>query len=257
MAIKDKGSRLSTRGLAIRLGIHNSTLVKVLGGQRHLSESAISLFADYLKMEGRDREYFIEMVAFGKAKSDSLRQIFLDRMISLGYDSRVSLLPYQYRFYQRWYYSALRSCLEYFPFDGQDYKSLGAHLAPAITAREAQEGVHLLESLQLIRWDESVKRYQLTNEHISTGRHAQSPEVLAFHKDSIKLGIRSVDEVDPTLRDISAICMAIRPQAIPALKAIIRDFQRQVVGVAEQVSNPECVYQLNVQLIPLTEMKRD
>ena len=63
----------------------------------------------------------------------------------------------------------------------------------------------------------------------------------------------AIDEFPATERDLSAITCCVDEGTLPVLRAMIADFRRQCVAVAEQSRSPTRVVQLNMQLFPLSD----
>jgi uncharacterized protein (TIGR02147 family) len=57
-------------------------------------------------------------------------------------------------------------------------------------------------------------------------------------------------------REISATSMAIAPERMPKIKKEIRNFRKKIMDLAAQDPEPERVYQLSLQLFPMTRKQR-
>lgn len=77
-----------------------------------------------------------------------------------------------------------------------------------------------------------------------------------IHSQMIKLALdhlkNKTDRTSPPKRDISGITMTVDEKNIPKAKKLIRKFKQQMADVLDQEKTNK-VYQLNIQLFPLTD----
>lgn len=248
--IRKEKSWFSYRLIAQKLKIDAGQLVKILQGQRHISERVLPDFISFLGLQQREAEYFTCLVHFNKAKTGGDTSLYFDKLMELKDLSIPSLKPDQDRFYHKWYYSVVRILLEIFPFDG-DYKKFGQLLTPAISEAEVRESVELLLELGLIskNTDGILK---MTDKFISGGGNWRMLAVRHFQQQTIQLSEQSLINDPPELRDISSVTISLPKNTLPEFKAMIAEFRKNVLRkVIENEAEPEMIYQLNVQLIPV------
>lgn len=63
----------------------------------------------------------------------------------------------------------------------------------------------------------------------------------------------SIDIVPRDLRDISALTVCIDRELVPELKRRIHTFREVLLDLCDRDPSPSTVYQLNIQLFPLTD----
>lgn len=243
----------SLRLFALKLGIDPSYLAKVLGNSRHLGEQYVAAFGRFEKLSGRQAAYFETLVHFSKARTDDQKQMFFEKLLSLRTVYAGRLEEYQYAFFTRWHYTALRNLLEFHSFHGDDFGALGAMLSPPITAVQAREGIDLLLKLGLIQLHESG-RYVLTDSAISTGDAWRSLAVHAYQKETIQLSLEALDRHPREMRDVSTVTMNVTGEEFIRIREMIRQFRSQVISYVNGSEHPDRIYQLNVQLIPLSRL---
>lgn len=248
--IRKEKSWFSYRLIAQKLKIDAGQLVKILQGQRHISERVLPDFISFLGLEQREAEYFTCLVRFNKAKTGGDTSLYFDKLMELKDLSIPSLKPNQDRFYHKWYYSVVRILLEIFPFDG-DYKKFGQLLTPAISEAEVRESIELLLELGLIsKNNDGILK--MTEKFISGGGNWRMLAVRHFQQQTIQLSEQSLINDPPELRDISSVTISLPKNTLPEFKAMIAEFRKNVLRkVIENEAEPEMIYQLNVQLIPV------
>jgi uncharacterized protein (TIGR02147 family) len=251
---KSHSSFYSYRIFASQVGLDTSYLAKVIMKKRHLAADSILKVAHYCGLSGKDAECFETLVHFGKAKTEKQSRLYFERILSLKDASARTLADKQYEYYTKWYYSALRSVLEYFDFHG-DYVLLGRQLNPPVGAREARKAVRLLTSLGLIRKDESG-RFVLTDAAITTGTQWDSAAINAFQEETIALAREALARHPRTARDISTITMAINAEQFAEIKERVREFRSSLIKYVNENTKPDRVYHMNLQLVPLTKLPK-
>jgi uncharacterized protein (TIGR02147 family) len=247
---RKKTSFFSYRFLGQKIGIDPGNLVKILQGKRHLSATGIQNFISYAKLSGREAKYFETLVKFKKAKNEKDNQIIFEKLMAIQRIDPYRLEPVQYEFYREWYYTVILALISSTDFRG-DYKELAARVQPPITTKQAQEGVALLLKLNLIRKDISGK-FIPTNTVLTTGKLWKSLAIRQFQKQAIRLALDSFERFQPAERDISTATIAVNSDDLNEIKHITSEYRRAVLQIASASDKPDRIYQLNIQLFPLS-----
>jgi uncharacterized protein (TIGR02147 family) len=253
--IRKEKSWFSYRLIAQKLKIDAGQLVKILQGQRHISERLIPDFVAFLGLKPREAEFFSCLVRFNKAKTGGETRLYFDKLMELKDLILPSVKPDQARFYHKWYYTVIRILLEMYSFDG-DYKKLGQLLTPSISETEVREAIDLLIELELISKDKSGN-LRPTERFISGGGNWKMLAVRHFQQQTIQLSERSLINDPPDLRDISSVTISIPKNVLPEFKAMIAEFRKTILRkVMENDAASDTVYQLNLQLIPVASVPK-
>lgn len=240
----------SVRYWAQRASMDPSHFVKIMQGARHISERSIPTFSALMGLQGHEAEYFATLVRFNKAKSDREAKRFFEALLSFKDVSAYRLEKEQYEFFQKWYYSAVLVLLKYYRFSG-DFSALAAQLSPPIKPVQAEAAIALLSNLKLIdKMQDGV--YTLTNNFITTGEPARSMSVKTFQEEVIRLAAESLHRHNKEDRNISTVTITLARKDLPVINETIRQFRQKLLKFADGTDSPDSVFQLNVQLFPLT-----
>lgn len=247
----------SYRYMAGKMAIDHSLLAKILLCKRHITEKHVKPLIALCHLTGNEALFFEALVNFCKAKSDRMAKLFFERMLSLKSYQSQTIEHYQYEYFQKWHHAAIRSLLDHFDFRG-DYELLATHLNPSISATQAMRSIELLEKLNLIKKVESG-RYLPTNEHVNTGASWKSIAIEAYQKETIELSAGALERDPRETRDISSITMSLDKECFDAIVDMAKEFRASVIRRVNEVSVTalDRVYQLNIQLIPLTKIDRN
>jgi len=251
---KSINPNFSYRYIGKKVGMDHSLLVKVLLGKRHISNTKISLFIGFCKLDKRESEYFTQLVAFCKSKKNEDIKKHFEKLLSLKKYPSQTVEFEQYQYYQKWYYSAIRASLEYFKFKNS-YSELAKHVTPAITPKEAKEAITLLKSLGFIKLGKKGY-YDLTESHLTSGEVWKPQAIKNYQRETIKLSEESLERHAKELRDVSSITMAINGKDIEGIKEQLKRCRESIISLVGEIKDPNCVYQLNLQLIPLTHVSQ-
>lgn len=248
---KKESSFYSLRYMGSKVSIDPSHLVKIFQLQRHIGNAVIEGFINHCELNGTDAEYFANLVRFNKAKTDSDSKLYYERILALKGIGAHSLEKSQYEFYTKWYYSAVLTILDYYPFI-DDYAALAEKLSPAITPAMARKSIRLLKNLGLIQKN-STGTWELTHKIITTGDHCRSIAIKTFQEETMQLAIESLHRHAPDKRNISTVTVTIAEKNLDRINETIAQFRENMLKIARDETESDKVYQLNIQFFPLTK----
>jgi len=248
---KKENPWFSYRFMARRVDMDASHLVKILQAKRHIAPRSIRKFIFLCGLRGKEADYFETLVQFNKAKTDREVRKAYEHLLSLKDVKKYTLEKNQYEYYQKWYYSAIFTLLQYYPFKG-DYAALAKKLSPAIKPSEAKRAVKLLKDLKLIR-KKKDGNFELTNEFITTGEECRSIMIKSFQEETMRLAAESLHRHYKQDRNISTVTITIDRRDLETVDEMVGQFRNQLMKLAKETEKPDSVYQLNVQLFPMTE----
>jgi uncharacterized protein (TIGR02147 family) len=251
---KQANAFFSYRYIGNKVGMDSSFLIKVLQGNLHIAGDRIAKFQKICGFNEKEAEYFEALVHFNKAKTEKESKLYFEKMLSVNQAKSDKLMESQYRFFQKWYYSALWSLLDGAPFRG-DLKDLGAQLTPPIGAKETKAAVNLLLDLDLIAQD-GEGTYRAVGLNLTTGKEWRSVAIAQYQREMIRLAEESLERFRKDERDISTLTVNIPEAAIPELRELAGEFRESLKKLVNSYGATDRVYQLNIQMFPLTQKRR-
>ena len=250
---RNRFSFFSYRFFGQKIGLDAGNLVKIMQGKRHLSAACVQRFVEYAKFSNREAKYFETMVQFKKAKRVKDNKVLFEKLMAIQRIDPQRLEPMQYEFYREWYHTVILALLHITPFKG-DYKVLADSTNPQISVKQAKESCELLLRLNLIRKEKDGTLIPTSNT-ITTGEHWKSFAIRSFQGQCIKLAEEAFDRHSPDERDISTVTIAVSRDDIDEIRRITSEYRRSVLQIASSSDNADQVYQLNIQLFPLSVRK--
>jgi uncharacterized protein (TIGR02147 family) len=240
----------SFRFIARKLSIDPSHVVKIFQKQRHISSKLIDGCVDVAGLKPKEAEYFATLVHFNKAKTDRECKLHFQKLMALKDVGAFTLEKGQYEFFQKWYYSTILTLLDFYPFTN-DYKALANKLTPPITENQAKKAVALLRKLKLIK-KKPDGTFGLISTMVTTGEHWRSLAITTFQEETLRLAQEGLHRIPREERNISTITVTLSKTDLNAANEIIKECRSALLKLAENQKNPERVYQINMQLFPVT-----
>jgi uncharacterized protein (TIGR02147 family) len=245
----------SLKLLADRAGFKaRDYLLRVMNGSRNLSQSGVCMLSQALGLSEKEADYFANLVGFNQAKIPKEKEFFYDKMSnSRKYGHHQRLRSDQFESLSEWYYCAIRSLLPIIDFK-DDFAALARFLDPPLSAAQAKKAVEVLLRLGLIQC-KAPGRYEPAFPAMTTGDEVSSVALMRFHKQSLDLARRALEIYPSDMRDVSGVTMSLSAAGYGKIREEISRFRKRVMDVATADSGEEAVFQLNLQLFPLSKRK--
>jgi uncharacterized protein (TIGR02147 family) len=252
-AAKAGGQPISNRWIARELGINSTSYATLLlQGKRNLNRINAGKLSRLLGLSKSESNYFEALVEFNQAGKPEDRDRASRNLLALqrrrGDPQRVD--PDRYHYYGEWYHSVVRALAHLLSRSG-NYEELGSMLIPPISAAQARKSVELLEKLGFIGKN-GRGGWEVLSPSITTGEGIRSLQVANFQRETLRLAWEALDRVPKELRDISTLTVGISENGFREIRDLIKRFREQVDEVVRRDAVEDRVYQLNLQLFPLS-----
>ena len=250
-AKKAEGKGFSYRAFSRRIGVSSPNhLKRVIEGERNLPPETASKYAAAMGLEDEAAQYFLDLVAFGQAKTATERSHHYERLRGARGYKRAQKLDLQHAAYHKhWYIPAIREMA-----GGEDFRAeprwVASRLLPPITVREATAALRTLTSLGLLA--ERDGRLVQADAVLTTGAETRGVHIANYHRAMLERASASIDLVPAAERDLSAVTFTVPADHVSALKERISAFRRELLAEFDQTGPGARVLQLNLQLFPLT-----
>jgi uncharacterized protein (TIGR02147 family) len=245
----------SYRYISSKVNLNPGYIVKVFQGKIHLGVKNTDSFADLMRLTGKEREYFMELLHFGRAKQQSEIEQRFERLQSIKGVKFRTIADSKSDFFGEWYHMAVRSLISIFPFDGKDYQNLASMLSPRITAPQARASLKLLEKLKMVvRGEDGI--YRTTEQFISTGDKWTSAVIRNYQKKNIELSLSAIDTHPKELRDVSSVTMTIGLKNLDAIRERIKQFRQELLLISQDGRDDDAVVQCNIQIFSVALCKK-
>ena len=237
-------------------GLSSSAYLKVvMDGERNLSPAAINKFAKAMKLNKKEATYFEALVFFNQAKTDSDKDLYFERLLALKPKVKFhGIEKDQFEYYTQKHFVIIRE-MAALPHFKEDPEWIAARLKFRINASQAKHAIEVLLRLGLLERDEEGGLRQAISS-LSTQPEVASLEVFNFHRAMLREASESMLNVPKELRDITSLTIPMPKETLPEIKHYLHKVKEEIVNIIGN-SGKEFyeVYQLNMQLFPVTKTK--
>jgi uncharacterized protein (TIGR02147 family) len=224
----------------------------VIQGKRNLGASTVEQFAKALKLTAPEAEFFGDLVDLNQAATLAEKNRAFDRVAAnRRFRAARRLDGPLFEYLTHWYYPVVRELAGRADFD-EDPKWIAAQVSPKLTAEQARQALGSLEQLGLLTRNENGRLVR-GDVSLTTGHEVRAVVVPAYHRQMIERAGAAVDDVPPDERDISALTVCIKAASLSDLKQKIHRFREEMLHRSDSDEQPERVYQLCIQLFPLSK----
>jgi len=250
---KENQKRFSLRAFSAKAGLDQGNLSRVLAAKRPLTISSAEKITGTLKFTKRETDYFLLMVQYNEERILSRKKDFFKKMLSYKESSATVIPPGLYKFYDTWYYTAVREALGIIPYDGTNARELGRSIIPSITTAQVKQALNLLCNLGMVRKDEDGF-YRRTRDVISTGHNAKALVLNNYIIKTMDLAKDAIGKM-PGKMNLSALAITFSKDEYNAIQEELRECRKRILEIAGNSTNTDRVYMLNMQFFPVAERK--
>lgn len=233
-----RNKHYSLRSFARDLDIHPGTLSGVIAGNRCLPRTAVAKVAKALSLSPVATRKLAGQSNLPNEASQTERQKLEDN-------------ERYFEIISEWEHFAVLSLMDTNDFQ-TDTEWISQRLA--IGPIRTQVIIQRLLDAGFIAINAKTGKWTKAFPRFSTTDGVRSQALRKAHLDELDIAKEKLLTTDLELRDYSSMTMACHPKNLPALRELIRRFRKEAEFLAEEDS-PSEVYQLCVQLFPLTEIE--
>lgn len=250
---KKAKKHFSHRYFAKRAKVNSSGLYQnITKGRQGLSRNLIIKFSEAMSLSKKEQAYFESLVFFNDAKTVEEKKLYFEKMISCRESKARMLDKYQYEYYSKWYYSAIREMMSFWRIKDQ-YEEIAKFLNPSIRPDQVKKSLKILEKLGLAQKDDDGF-YRQSGSIVTTGAEVQSLNVANYQRSMQKLALEAYDRHPAKTRDMSTLSLSVNEELFQTIKAEIIAFRKKLLNFEQRhISRSDRVYQINMQCFPLTK----
>lgn len=248
---KKQNPHFSHRFIGMKVGFNASTFTRVLQKKRNLSLNLAVRITEVFKFNKKEKDYFQLLVLFDQADEHLKKKQYFEKILTYRKHKLKSLSAQQFEYFDKWYYVAIRELLAIYKFKN-NYAELAAKLAPAITPKEAETAVRLLESLGLIK-KTAQGYYRPTEESLSTGDEWRSLAITNFQLTGINLAAKAIDRFPREAIDYSTMTLRVSESGLGIIQEKIKLLRQELAEDEAEDKDADAVYQINFNAFPLTK----
>jgi len=241
---------LSYRTIATRVGFRSpSFFTQILQGKSNIRLETTEGFATLIGLKGRERAYFLDLVAWNQARDERTASLARKRLERFRSFKLKVLEAEQSAFLGEWHHAAVRELLAIHPTrDG--WERLGSLLEPPLPAETVKRSVDLLLSLGLaVKTARGIERKDAA---LSTGTAPRVQETRDYYLQMLDLARQALDRFPREERNLSWVTLSVSDECRLEIVEELRTFRKKLLEIAARDPHPTRVHQLNLQFFPLS-----
>ncbi len=251
---KSKNPLWSYLAWAQRLGLsNNSSLIKVIRGQRHLGPLLCQKLENYFELQGNELAYFRALVGYSKAlPHSSQKALWASELKRLHPKKKFEFIDLSvFELISHWYGLAIRQMIQL-----KDFKYDGHWISKAmrfpVSPKKIEDMVDRLKSLNLVEESDGGRSLTLRNGSLNTSDDIPDEAIKRFHEEMLSRARESLRKVPVNARQISGTTLAISSEDVQEAKQMILEFESEFSKRFKSDTSADEVYQLEIAFFPLT-----
>jgi uncharacterized protein (TIGR02147 family) len=230
-----------------------SFLFYVITGKRNLTQSTILKISQAIGHPREEADYFELLVLFNQATTITEKTHYYSKLVEIRKPLDISVVDKdRYEYYANWYNVVIREVVTFFDFEG-DFNRLGSFLVPAISAKQSKESIRLLERLGFIERDSNGLYHQTQNILQTRVGSVDAFIIEKFQIEMLQVAIKAYENIPVSRRMTTSTTISISRETFELFKMRIRELQNQLMEMARIDSKPESVYQLTMNIFPISK----
>ena len=218
--------QLSLRSWSRRLNVSVGALSEFISGKRGISVQRAKLLLKHTS---------IDPVQAAKIVGETL--------------AKQPLHWQKYELLSNWEGLAVLNCLQL--HNGLTASDLGEELS--LPPRRVQGLLSLLKKLELVNCSHGI--WIRTAAPMTTSEDVRNENIQSFHRSLLDKAERALIEIEPDLRDFSALILKVGAKNLPQLKKMIRDFYKKAEELLQDGEEDQ-VFAIAVQAFPLNRRRK-
>lgn len=239
-------------------GLKSPSLFKmVLDGSRNLTSESVPKFIKGLKLvESGEKDFFYTLVNYNQETDlERKTKLFQDLLQLKSKDNVCPMEFYQFEFLSKWHLVAIYVMIDLSDFQS-DIDWIQTKLKKRVSRENILSALETLTKLNLIRKN-SNGEFEQANTSISTPDEILSHTLKNYHHGMMNLALTSLETDLISEREFTGATLPLCQEQLDLVKGKIRDFRKELSCICENMQNKNQVYQLNLQLFPLTNGMND
>jgi uncharacterized protein (TIGR02147 family) len=257
-AKKRENPRYSYRLFARKAGQRSPSLLHhIIEGERNLTSATTESFIEAIGLTGPDAQFFRLLVDLDQAKTSEERNLVWEKIASTRrFREARRIEGASFEYLSNWYVPAIRELAQRPDFVA-DADWIAQTLRPKIPAKKAKAALDLLKTLGMLIEDADGLLIP-AEASVVTPPEVVHLAVENYHRGMLERAADSINGFPAAERHLIAITVAAPEALVPRMKEEANAFLERMMNLCDDSSaDADRVYQLNLQLFPLSSSRED
>ncbi len=247
VARKSWDGKFSQRFINQKMGTRSSGwFADVLARRQKLKPHHATQIGTIFKLESRERDFLRVLIELEQASTPEERTAAYDKWFSLKGMREEIVSKDRFKYFEHWYYPALRELLTLKPFQ-VNYAALSTLLYPPIKPAQAKEAVETLIRLGLVFPGAPSPLPVLVKDSSSKTNHWHK-----ILKSYMQLALPALKKFSKEERNFSSLTLTFSPEGLKKAGDEIAALRSRLLMLSEKDRDRDRVYQCLFQVFPLS-----
>ena len=249
---RKRSSYFTWRKFASLAGFASPAYLKlVCDGKTSLSKPGIAKAARAMNLEGFDYTYFTLLVKFGNAKNDSEKEDALKELESEARMNKIRIVDADaFRYYEDPTCPIVRELAPIMP--KATLGEMASKIRNETTAAQVRDVLQFLVKADLLKKNDDGT-YEQTQKAVKGSKETIPLVIRTMNKKMTEQAARSIANDPVEERNFSGVTMGIDKPTYERITKEIDVFRKKVIDIANECQKIDQVYQMNLQVFPLTD----
>jgi|GEM_PF-527995 len=254
---KNLSGAFSHRYVAKTMGASSSGFFKdILNGRVRISAARAARFSKLFKLSAAEAAHFETLVQYTQAETPDEKERLLARLGEAAGGRNHVLEAFQLEYFQKWHYAAVRELLAFDPVKADDLGEgelarIAARFDPPLKTAEVDDALRLLLKLKMIRKNAQgvLERCEPV---VRSGPLRDPSRIKPAIRGNIELALRALDAQPAAVRPFSYLTISVSEATLAPIRERILALRREILDLAARDEQVDRLYQINIQMFPLT-----
>ncbi len=242
----------TVRSFATASGFGSSSYLKmIIDGKRRLTPKAAQKICRAFKLTRDETRFFLNLTRFCQSSHLVSKEAeFQGLMKFKKFRQRQKVNLENFKLFSRWFMIPL---LEAY---GTPARSRSLHdWAMRLQVSEAtiQKALQLFKSMGLI--EPEGENFKRVGSILEADLEAKNFAIRVHHIEMIKRALRAAETLPASERELGSLTIPLSKKAFESLRERLREWQQDTAFEFQNEGSPDSVYQLNLQLFPILDLK--
>ena len=247
VARKSWDGKFSQRYINQKMGTRSSGwFADILARRQKLKPHHAAPIAGIFKLESKERDFLRVLIELEQASTPEERTTAYDKWFGLKGMREEKINKDRFKYFEHWYYPALRELLTLKPFQG-NYTALATLLYPPIKPSQAKEAVETLIRLGLVMPGAPSPLPVLVKDSSAKTNHWHK-----ILKSYMQLALPALQRFTKDERNFSSLTLTFSPEGLKKAGDEIAALRSRLLMLSEKDRSRNRVYQCLFQVFPLS-----
>lgn len=231
----------------------SNVLWLVCTGRRKLTPTTTQRLIEAAGLSGNARRYLQTLVAYNNARRSDVREARFKQLLTLksrGLTAQEAIDTLEY--FAEWQHPVVRE-MTALPDFRSEPDWIASRLAFRLLPAEVKRSLELLEQLGLVRFDPKMQRHVQTGGQILPDRNVETMAQIRYHQKMSELARDALTITEARRREMNTMTICVDEETAMKMGEMLYRTCEEIMKLEAKCTKRTQVYQVNVQLFPLTK----